>query len=139
MRRTRKPGQAAARHRLIPTFGVGILALLAVPGAGSAHAETARVGGAVAISQSVGTEIAFDVTTQALSAIFLSGRPGESVSVVLGASGKAASSVGAAASVVLSTGSWRIDLTQRAGVPGSDRAPPGTVDDTSLLILAQFN
>jgi hypothetical protein len=120
-----------------------ILAIaVAVPAlAPSARAQSvgARASGSVVILTPGGSGIAYDVLTDTLSGVFLAGAQGEPVSLLLTGKRKR----GAIANLipqdvmVLSTGSYQLDLPQQGGagtVPQLPDAPPG-----ELLFLAQFN
>ncbi|WP_310534677.1 hypothetical protein [Novosphingobium sp.] len=86
---------------------------------GSASAQ-----GSVVIEQPVGSGIAYNVLTSALSSVFLSGRSGDAVSLT--------SAVRSGDAVVLSADTWPVSLGRAAGAPG----PQG---QANLLFLAQFN
>ena len=77
--------------------------------------------GSVVIEQPVGSGIAYNVLTSALSSVFLSGRSGDAVSLT--------SAVRSGDAVVLSADTYPVSLA-RTGAAG----PQG-----SLLFLAQFN
>lgn len=129
-------------HASAFTFAVALVAT--APRCAYAQGPVASANGSVVVGEGVGAGIAFDMLHQALSAIFLSGRPGETVSLFLpdgrATSGKAANArrggaggIDANRVVVLSTTAYRFDLP-RPGGTGPDR---GTGQD--LMLLAQFN
>lgn len=79
--------------------------------------------GSVVIEQPVGSGIAYNILTSALSSVFLSGRSGDAVSLT--------SAVRSGDAVVLSADTYPVSLG-RNGAPG----PQG---GGNLLFLAQFN
>lgn len=116
-----------------------------------AQEQQASVRGLIEITRSVGTGIAFDVLTDTLSGVFLTGQVGDSVSLLLPPRRAAGSARGRIPGevVVLSTASYSFDIAGNA--PPSN--PPASQDngdahlqpagyDSSpgnLLFLAQFN
>ncbi len=80
--------------------------------------------GSVVIEQPVGSGIAYNVLTSALSSVFLSGRSGDAVSLT--------SAVRSGDAVVLSADTYPVSLGPTGGAPG----PQG---QANLLFLAQFN
>ena len=89
-----------------------------------AQEGTASAQGSVVIEQPVGSGIAYNVLTSALSSVFLSGRSGDAVSLT--------SAVRSGDAVVLSADTYPVSLGRSGGAPG----PQG---QTNLLFLAQFN
>jgi hypothetical protein len=86
---------------------------------GSASAQ-----GSVVIEQPVGSGIAYNVLTSAVSSVFLSGRSGDAVSLT--------SAVRSGDAVILSTDTYPVSLGRAGGAP----RPQG---QANLLFLAQFN
>lgn len=80
--------------------------------------------GSVVIEQPVGSGIAYNVLTSALSSVFLSGRSGDAVSLT--------SAVRSGDAVVLSADTYPVSLGRAGSAPG----PQG---QANLLFLAQFN
>lgn len=110
-------------------------------GAGTAQAQSQRsASGSVTIVQPVGVGVAFDVRSQVLTSIFLSGRVGEQLSLLWLGKHTGASAPGAGMQVyagpgnivVLSSGVVSIDLVELGPAPGRRR-------DGTMLVLAQFN
>ncbi len=141
------------RRRKMCRIALCLTSALASLPAVSALAQERRASsrGLVEITRSVGTGIAFDVLTDALSGVFLEGQPGDSVSLLL-----PPRRVGAGSSkhvpgevVVLSTASYQFDISGKSSpanppsirVNGGVRLQPagyGAAPD-NLLFLAQFN
>lgn len=107
-----------------------------------AHAATADAGASVVIVEPVGAGFSFDILSDAVSAVFLNGGMGDSVSMLLSPrkpGGQNASRQSGV--VVMASGVYRIDLLQTAASPARLRntiraASPG---GSSILFLAQFN
>ena len=105
-----------------------------------AHAATVA-DASVVIVEPVGAGFSFDILSDAVSAVFLNGVVGDSVSMLLSPrkpGGQNASSQSGV--VVMASGVYRIDLLQPAAATrlrGAMRASsPG---GSSILFLAQFN
>lgn len=130
------------------TMACGLSAVLALAVAGSALAPAAlaqgvgaQAEGSVAILTPAGSGVAYDVLTDTLSGVFLAGEQGEPVSLLLTRKRGKRGAIGNLIPqdvMVLSTGSYHLDLPQRAGSgtmpPLPEAAAPG-----ELLFLAQFN
>lgn len=107
-----------------------------------AHAATSEAGASVVIVEPVGAGFSFDILSDAVSAVFLNGVTGDSVSMLLSPrkpGGQNASRESGV--VVMASGVYRIDLLQPAASPARLRntiraASPG---GSSILFLAQFN
>lgn len=136
------------RRRAMRHWAIVVGAVLAVspPSPVVAQGQRAAAGGAVEISEAVGAGIAYDLLTDILSTVFLSGRTGDSVSLLLpersGSGSRLPNEV-----VVLSTAYYRMDVA--SGVARAIVAnPDAKVGLTPLrdgggpdnfLVLAQFN
>ena len=104
--------------------------------------QSATTQGSVVIARSVGSGIAFNILTNALSAVFLSGQQGDTVSLVLPARGVGGQfRVWAGAPVpgevlVLSAGSYSVVV---AANPAESNRQESANSPNDLLFLAQFN
>jgi hypothetical protein len=132
-----KPGRSRTASQLLAL--AGLVAFL-VPQ--SAMASAAMSGGSVTLVEPAGVGVTFDVQTQVLSAIFLSGRPGDPLSLRVSnqqtgfAQGAQAVAGNFGKVIVLSDDLVSLDLQQLSnGGPG--RKQSSTPD--SLVIVAQFN
>ncbi len=114
-------------------------------GVGTARAQSQRsASGGVTIVQPVGVGVAFDVRSQVLTSIFLSGQVGEQLSLFWLGKHTGASSpdagmqvyAGPGNIVVLSSGVVSIDLVEVGPVAGHTRR---TGEVGNMLVLAQFN
>ncbi|MBB4612141.1 hypothetical protein [Novosphingobium taihuense] len=107
-----------------------------------AHAATAEASASVVIVEPVGAGFSFDILSDTVSAVFLNGDAGDSVSLLMSGrkpGGQSASRESGV--VVMASGVYRIDLLQSAASPARLRstiraASPG---GSSILFLAQFN
>lgn len=118
---------------------------LAAPAAAQAEPWSAAASGGVAIVEPVGASVAYNVVTQVLSAIFLSGRESEKISLVRpGREGNAASGsavnrpvdAGSESFVVLASGTVSVNVGSFGG-QSADGSRNG--DDGTVVVLAQFN
>lgn len=108
-------------HRQALRVSASLLAtvLAALPAAPAlAQEQRAQASGSVELTDSsVGVGIAYDVLTETLSGIFLSGQPGDSVSLFLpgrrSRGGIASGGPIPGEVLVLSTSSYRLDLVDR--------------------------
>ncbi|MDT0507324.1 hypothetical protein [Novosphingobium sp. MMS21-SN21R] len=110
----------------------------------SATATTADAQASVVVVEPVGAGFSFDVMNDAVSAVFLNGDAGDSVSLLMSRRKSAPQTAQRAAGgvVVMASGVYRIDMLQptsgalrmmRGAIPGP--VPRGS----SILFLAQFN
>ncbi|MGV3513364.1 MAG: hypothetical protein ACO1OX_15290 [Novosphingobium sp.] len=112
-----------------------------------AHAEAVSADAAVVIIEPVGAGFSFDILSDAVSAVFLNGDAGDSVSLLMsrrkpGTRGTPRNESGV---LVMASGVYRIDLLQpvassaraRAALRGSAQTP--AAGGSSILFLAQFN
>ena len=110
-----------------------------------AHAATAPASAeaAVVILEPVGAGFSFDILSDAVSAVFLNGDAGDSVSVLMSPRkpGQKGMPREASGVLVMASGAYRIDLLQPATSDARLRgAIRGSVPgDRSILFLAQFN
>ena len=89
-----------------------LASIYAVPAFAQEQRASAR--GLLEITRSVGTEIAFDVLTDALSGVFLEGQPGDTVSLLLPPRRAGSSKRIPGEVVVLSTASYKIDISEKS-------------------------
>lgn len=134
----------ARRARAMPLLVLGAALSLEVSPSASAQEQSVSAGAAVTLLEPVGAGVAFDVSTQALTAIFLTGRRGEQLSLTMGGRSAAGEAVLNEAQtyraeggiVVLSTGIVSIDVDKIEMPPGrTGRAS----DRGTTVVLAQFN
>lgn len=132
--------QAAAVRLLL---AVAVTSLFC--GVGTARAQSQRSAtGSVTIVRPVGVGVAFDVRSQVLTSIFLSGQVGEQLSLLLSGRHTGANFpdagmqtfAGPGNIVVLSSGVVSIDLVEVDQSTGHRRR---TGEDGTMLVLAQFN
>lgn len=132
--------QAAAARLLLALSATSMFC-----GVGTARAQSQRLAsGSVTIVQPVGVGVAFDVRSQVLTSIFLSGQVGEQLSLFWLGKHTGASSpdagmqvyAGPGNIVVLSSGVVSIDLVEVGPVAGHTRR---TGEVGNMLVLAQFN
>lgn len=122
-----------------------LASIYAVPAFAQEQQASAR--GLIEITRSVGTGIAFDVLTDTLSGVFLTGQVGDSVSLLLPPRRAAGSARGRIPGevVVLSTASYSFDIAGNAPPASQDNGDahlqPAGYDSSpgNLLFLAQFN
>lgn len=124
---------------------LALAAALSLGFAGAAQAQAQRnASGSVTIVQPVGAGVAYDVRSQVLTAIFLSGQIGEQLSLLLPGkqtgTGAHVSGIQAFTApgniVVLSSGTVSINL----GTVEASSGRAGRDGDTgTMLVLAQFN
>jgi hypothetical protein len=104
--------------------------VLAAPA--QARAQRAESRGSLSLAEPVGTGIAVDTVTAALTSIFLSGQAGNPVSLLMPTQSRSGPVAGSqAAIVVLSSTSYDVNV---AAVTNGDDGKLG-----NLLYLAQFN
>ncbi len=126
------------RYRWVFAPAAILAALIPLPAAAQAQEATAH-GSVEVTTESVGTGIAYNLLTDALSAVFLSGQPGDLVSFELHGLSRNPNleTIGSQSDgmVVLSTASYRLDL----GTPITPSPRPGRLDAGPLqLILGRF-
>lgn len=108
-------------------------------------ATTAEAQASVVVVEPVGAGFAFDVLNDAVSAVFLNGEIGDSVSLIMGPAQSGPRSVRKAVRgvVVMASGVYRIDLLtptgSRMGPLRSGSLSAGVAFGSSILFLAQFN
>lgn len=137
----RKEAKTLARN--LASIGLMTFAALTSPPVAHATTTTAPADAAVVILEPVGAGFAFDLLSDAVSAVFLNGDAGDSVSLLMsrrrpGPNGQPRNEGGV---LVMASGVYRIDLLQptasAARLRGTMRMPsPG---GSSILFLAQFN
>ena len=115
------------------------------------HAATAPASAeaAVVILEPVGAGVSFDILSDAVSAVFLNGDAGDSVSVLMSPRKPGQKSMPRDASgvLVMASGVYRIDLLQpaasdarlRGAILGSGSGRGSVPGNSSILFLAQFN
>lgn len=132
--------QAASARMLLVFAAISMFC-----GVGTARAQSQRsASGSATIVQPVGVGVAFDVRSQVLTSIFLSGQVGEQLSLFWLGKHTGASSPGTGMQVytgpgnivVLSSGVVSIDLVEVGPVAGHTRR---TGEVGNMLVLAQFN
>jgi len=125
------------------TAAAGLIAGVALGLPPMAQAATATDASAsVVIVEPVGAGFSFDILSDAVSAVFLNGVVGDSVSMLLSPrkpGGQNASRQSGV--VVMASGVYRIDLLRNAAAPARLRSPfrTATPGGSSILFLAQFN
>lgn len=125
-------------------FAAALIAACAVFTSPSiARAEATSADAAVVIAEPVGAGFSFDILSDAVSAVFLNGDAGDSVSVLMSRRkpGPKSTPRNDGGVLVMASGVYRIDLLQPAAsatrLRGALRASaPG---GSSILFLAQFN
>lgn len=113
--------------------------------AATGETTTAEAQASVVVVEPVGAGFAFDVLNDAVSAVFLNGEVGDSVSLIMAPqqTGPRSARKGLRGVVVMASGVYRIDLL----TPTSGRMLPlrsgslsaGLAVGNSILFLAQFN
>lgn len=118
--------------------------LASMPVTAHATATTTEAQASVVVVEPVGAGFSFDVMNDAVSAVFLNGDAGDSVSLLMSRRKSAPQNAQSAAGgvVVMASGVYRIDMLQPAS--GALRmmrgVMPGAVArGSSILFLAQFN
>lgn len=137
----RKEAKTLARN--LASIGLMTFAALTSPPVAHATTTTAPADASVVILEPVGAGFSFDLLSDAVSAVFLNGDAGDSVSLLMsrrrpGPNGSPRNEGGV---LVMASGVYRIDLLQptstSARLRGTMRLqPPG---GSSILFLAQFN
>lgn len=135
----RRQAKTLARH----LASIGLMTFAALTSPPVAHATAAPADASVVILEPVGAGFSFDLLSDAVSAVFLNGDAGDSVSLLMsrrrpGPNGQPRNEGGV---LVMASGVYRIDLLQPtasgARLRGALRLPsPG---GSSILFLAQFN
>lgn len=124
-------------------------AIMVTPTVAHAAPVPASAEAAVVILEPVGAGFSFDILSDAVSAVFLNGDAGDSVSVLMSPRkpGEKGMPRDASGVLVMASGVYRIDLLQpaasdarlrgamRGSIPGRGSGP----GDSSILFLAQFN
>lgn len=144
MKQFKQSGLCAA----LPALLLGLASIPASAHATDVPAAPAEAQASVVVAEPVGAGLTFDVMNDAVSAVFLNGDAGDSVTLMLSRRKSAPHATQRAASgvVVMASGVYRIEMLQPMGgslrplrsvrggiVPGI--VPPGG----SILFLAQFN
>lgn len=133
------------RQGAIARSSLALAAALSLGFAGGAQAQAQRTAsGSATIVQPVGAGVAYDIRSQVLTAIFLSGQVGEQLSLLLpgkhNGAGSHVSGIQAFAApgniVVLSSGTVSINL---ATVEASSGRAGRDGETGTMLVLAQFN
>jgi len=124
-------------------------ATMASPAVAHAAPAPASAEAAVVILEPVGAGFSFDILSDAVSAVFLNGDAGDSVSVLMSPRkpGKKGMPRDASGVLVMASGVYRIDLLQpaasdarlRGAMRGSVSGRGNVPGDSSILFLAQFN
>lgn len=132
----------------LPALLLGLASIPASAQAIEVTAATAEAQASVVVVEPVGAGFTFDVMNDAVSAVFLNGDAGDSVSLLLSRRKSAPQGTQRAASgvVVMASGVYRIDMLQPMGGSlrplrsGREGLLPGIMQQgSSILFLAQFN
>lgn len=134
---------AGSKGHVRQLAGALLMACVALTSSPVAHAASASAESAVVILEPVGAGFSFDILSDTVSAVFLNGDAGDSVSVLMSPRkpGPKTSPRNESGVLVMASGVYRIDLLQPATSGARLRSPirGATTDGSSILFLAQFN